>query len=111
YQIEYATDGKTWRPVVKDWQIVRRAPEPDDFWSQSFTYGDVELPAGTPAGPVRVRYRNDGGKSYRKVEAYVAYEVAKPSPVEVTFAWTEGDGGGNNALKTASHVCSGVGTD
>lgn len=106
YQIEYSTDGKTWQPVVKDWQITRRPPEPNDFWSQSFTYGDLELPAGT-SGPIRVRFRNDGGKAYRKVEAYVAYEVAKPSPAEVTFAWSEA---GSNALKKTSHTYSNVRT-
>lgn len=107
YQIEYSVDGgKTWAAAVKDWRIVRRTPEPKDFWSQSFCYGDVALPAGT-SGPVRVRFSNDGGKSYRKVEAHLAYAVAQPTPVEVTFAWTEGGG----AVKTASHVYAGVGTD
>ena len=42
YQIEYSTDGgKAWRPVVKDWQVVRREPDPKDFWSQSFSWGEV----------------------------------------------------------------------
>jgi hypothetical protein len=109
YQIEYSTDGNSWRAVVKDWQIVRREPEPKDFWSQSFAYGDVELPAGT-SGPVRVRFRNDGGKQYRKVEAYVAYEVADPSSVEVTFAWTAAAAAGG-VVRTASHSYSAVGTD
>ena len=100
YFIDYSTDrGKTWLPVVKDWSIVRRSPEPKDFWSQSFCWGDLELPQGT-TGPVRVRFRNDGGKTYRKVEAHLAYEVARPSEAQVTFAWTEAGG----AVKTASHV-------
>jgi hypothetical protein len=108
YQIEYSADGgKQWLPVVKDWQITRRAPEPDDFWSQSFTYGDAEISAAAK-GPVRVRFKNDGGKTYRKAEAYLAYDVPNPSPVEVTFAWTEGNGG---ALKTASHTYKAVGKD
>ena len=99
FQIEFSTDaGNTWSPVVKDWQIVRRQPEPPDFWSQSFCWGDVALPKGTK-GPVRVRFRNDGGRNYRKVEAHLAYEVAKPSPTNVTFAWTEGGAG---TVKTAS---------
>ncbi len=107
YQIEYSADaGHTWQPVVKDWEIIRRAPEPGDFWSQSFTYGDVELPPGL-TGPIKVRFRNDGGKSYRKVEAAAAYEVMNPSPVEVTFAWTENGG----AVKTASHTYDAVGKD
>jgi hypothetical protein len=87
--------------VVKDWHIERRPPEPGDFWSQSFCWGEVSLPGGGAAAPVRVRFKNDGGKAYRKVEAHVAYGVAKASPTRVTFAWTEGDGG---ATKTASHT-------
>ena len=100
YRIDYSTDaGKTWQPIVKDWRIQRRQPEPADFWSQSFCWGDVELPKGT-TGPVRVRFSNDGGKMYRKVEAYLAYEDAELSPTQVTFAWTEGGG----ALKASSHT-------
>lgn len=101
YQIDYSTDGgKTWASVVKDWKVVRTAPEPSDFWSQSFCWGDVELPAPV-AGPVRVRFKNDGGKQYRKVEAHLAYQVSHPSPTQVTFAWTEGGAG---AVKTAAHT-------
>ncbi len=67
FAIDYSVDaGKTWKPVVADWKIQRRAPEPGDFWSQSFTYGDVALTDAT--GPVRVRFSNSGGKSFRKVE-------------------------------------------
>jgi hypothetical protein len=100
YRIDYSTDaGKSWQPIVKDWRIQRRQPEPPDFWSQSFCWGDVELPKGT-SGPVRIRFGNDGGKTYRKVEAYLAYEVAERSATDVTFAWTEGGGG----QKTQSHT-------
>jgi hypothetical protein len=107
YQIEYSVDaGATWKPVVKDWTIIRHDPEPADFWSQSFSFGDVEIPNGTTA-PVRVRFSNSGGKTYRTVQAHLAYEVAKPSPVEVTFAWTEAGG----AVKTASHVYENVGAE
>jgi hypothetical protein len=98
YFIDYSTDaGKTWQPVVKDWRIVRRPPEPADFWSQSFCWGDVELPRVT--GSVRVRFRNTGGKTYRNVEAHLVYEVAQPSPTVVTFAWQEAGG-----AKTATHA-------
>jgi hypothetical protein len=86
--------------VVKDWRIIRRPPEPHDFWSQSFCWGETDLPAGT-AGPVRVRFKNDGGKAYRKVEAHLGYAVARPSQTRVTFAWTEGDGG---AAKTSTRT-------
>ena len=100
YAIDYSTDGGTsWKPVVKDWKIIRREPEPSDFWSQSFCWGDAELK--TPvAAPVRVRFSNDGKKPYRNVEAHLAYEVAHPSPTQVTFAWREA----GSALRTASHT-------
>jgi hypothetical protein len=103
YSINFSTDGgKTWQPVVKDWRIERRPPEPADFWSQSFCWGEIDLPGGGHAGPVRVRFGNDGGKSYRKVEAHLAYAVNRPSPTKVTFAWSEGGGAGR--LRTASHT-------
>ena len=98
YQIEYsADDGRTWKPVVKDWRIIRRGDEPGDFWSQSICSADVALKGVT--GPVLVRYHNDGGKTYRKVEAHLVYEVRRRGPVKVTFAWRSGGG----ALKTRSH--------
>jgi hypothetical protein len=89
YQIEYSVDeGRSWQPVVKDWTISRRGDEPKDFWSQSLCWGSVELPAGTPASKVRVRFRNDGGKAYARCEAHLAYR-AGADPTRVTFAWTE----------------------
>jgi hypothetical protein len=100
YHIDYSTDGgKTWLPVVKDWKVTRREPEPSDFWSQSFCWGGAALPAAT-GGPVRIRFRNDGGKSYRKVEAHLAYEVAGASPTRVTFAWSEAGGAEKTATRT-----------
>jgi hypothetical protein len=97
YRIECSIDGgKTWKDLVKDWRIVRRGPEPKDFWSQSFCWGEVELPE--VKGPVRVRFSNTGGKAYRKVEAHLAYRVAEAGPAKVTFAWREKAGG----VKTAS---------
>jgi len=47
-----------------------------------------------------VRFSNDGGKTYRKVEAYLAYGVAERSPTQVSFGWSEGGG----ALKTVTHT-------
>jgi hypothetical protein len=105
YRIEYSADGgKSWRDVVKDWSIVRREPEPKDFWSQSFCWGEAAVEV---SGPVRVRFTNSQKRSYRKVEAHLAYEVAEPSPTTVTFAWREGNG----PLKTASHVYAAKGGD
>ena len=99
YQIEYSTDGgKNWAHVVKDWQVERRQPEPADFWSQSFAWGEAELRDVT--GPVRVRFRNDGGKAYRAVEAHLAYRVNEPGATEVTFAWRENGGG----VRKSGHV-------
>lgn len=101
FQIEYSIDsGKNWLPVVKDWTVVRTKPEPDDFWSQSMAWGDVALEKVD--APVRVRFSNDAGKAFQKVEAHLAYEVAN-SPTEVTFAWKNSGG-----EKKASHVYSGA---
>jgi hypothetical protein len=99
YGIDYSGDGgKTWQAVVKDWRIERRAPEPADFWSQSFTWGDVAL--AEVVGPVRVRFTNTGGKTYRGVEAHLAYRPAAASPATVTFAWKDKTG----RERTASHT-------
>lgn len=99
YNIDFSVDGgKTWAPVVKDWEVVRRDPEPGDWWSQSMTWGDVELKDVT--GPVQVRFSNTGGKSYRKVEAHLAYRVQKQSPVDVTFCYAEGKAAPKTVSKT-----------
>lgn len=103
YQIEASTDGgKTWLPVVKDWRIERRGDEPKDFWSQSLCYGSLKLPEGT-TGPVRVRFRNDGGKNYARCEAHLVYRTAGTDPTTVTFAWTEAGGD-----REASHTFAGA---
>lgn len=89
YQIEYSTDqGASWSPIVKNWQIVRQGVEPQDFWSQSFCYGESALPMVT-SSPVQVRFHNDGGKRYLRAEAHLAYEVEHPGNCRVTFAWSE----------------------
>jgi len=99
YSIDYSADGgRSWKAVVKDWTIIRRNPEPGDFWSQSFTFGDA--PIGGTAGAARVRFSNTGGRSYRKVEAHLVYEVERPSPTTVTFAWRESNG----PVQTASRI-------
>ncbi|MCW8128775.1 MAG: hypothetical protein KIS92_00185 [Planctomycetota bacterium] len=103
YQIEYSTDGgKEWKPVVKDWKILRRGVEAPDFWSQSMCYGDVEIADAT--GPVRVRFSNSANKPIVRAEAHLVYQVEKNGPVDVTFAWKENGGD----LKTESHSYPGT---
>src|SRR5712671_1769665 len=105
YQIEYSTDdGKIWKPIVKDWSIIRRPVEPNDFWSQSFCWGDTSLKS---TGPIRIRFSNSARKPYRKLEAHLAYAPANPSPATVTFAWRNSNG----PLQTASHVYAPNATD
>lgn len=91
YQIEYSTDGgKEWKPVTKDWKILRRGDEPKDFWSQSMVYGDMDLL--DVDGPVRVRFANTGNKNWMRVEAHLVYQIEKHGPTDVTFAWKEAGG-------------------
>ncbi len=88
YRIDYSTDGgTTWEPIVKDWKIERRKPEPGDFFSQSFTWGDAESKNAAAGNPIRIRFNNDGGRNFRKVEAYLAYEEKDATQPDVTFAW------------------------
>jgi len=97
YNIECSTDGgQTWAPVVKNWKVIRRPPEPDDFWSQTFLMGDAPVDA---SGPVRVRFTNTGGRAFLRAEAHLVYEAGCRSPVKATFAWKSGD-----KTRTASHV-------
>jgi hypothetical protein len=92
YQIEYSADGgKSWKPVVKDWQINRKGDEPGDFWSQSLCYGSVDL-SDAPAAPIRVRFKNDGGKNYMRAEAHLVYRTGSKDSTKVTFDWTDDAG-------------------
>ena len=98
YSIDLSTDGgKTWKPVVTDWRIVRRDPEPKDWWSHSFIDGEAALDGVT--GPVRVRFTNTGGKPFTRPEMHLAYTLPKASPLKVTFAWRSGE-----ETKTAEHT-------
>ncbi|CAN5220754.1 hypothetical protein BH23VER1_BH23VER1_14080 [soil metagenome] len=100
YFIDCSHDGgETWIAVASDWKIARRGSNPPDFWSQSFTYGSVNI--APSAGPVLVRFHNDGGRNYRRVEAHLVYETADPTPSKVTFAWQNGD---SPELRTASQT-------
>jgi hypothetical protein len=92
YQIEVSTDGgRTWRPMVKDWTISRRGDEPPDFWSQSLCWGSLALD-GKAGAPVRVRFYNDGGKSYLRAEVHLVYATAGRHQTKVTFAWDDDRG-------------------
>lgn len=106
YQIEHSSDGgKNYVPVVRDWTIPRRGDEPADFWSQSFCYGAAEFEPDVSKRselPIRVRFRNDGGKSYLRAEAHVVYELPQTDATRVSFAWADSSG-----PKEASHTFPG----
>jgi hypothetical protein len=99
YQIELSADGgRTWRPVVKDWDVNRQGDEPADFWSQSFCWGGAAV-AGDPVPAVRVRFRNTGGKPYARAELHLAYRLPRADATDVTFAWAD-DAGDHTAAHT-----------
>jgi hypothetical protein len=92
YRIEFSTDaGKSWKPMVKDWDISRRGHEPGDFWSQSLCWGSAEV-GGDTASAVRVRFRNSGRRVYARCEVHLAYRTTGADPTKVTFDWTDADG-------------------
>ncbi|MHA3774976.1 hypothetical protein ACXR0O_25940 [Verrucomicrobiota bacterium sgz303538] len=92
YRIEASCDdGTTWLPVVKDWVVSRRGDEPKEFWSQCMCWGSIQLPAA-PSTPVRVRFSNDGGRSYARCEAHLVYRAKVQDATKVAFAWTDDRG-------------------
>jgi len=98
YNIDYSLDGgKTFKPVVKDWEVIRHKPEPTDWWSQTFVWGDAAVP--NVAGPVQLRFTNTGRRKFMRAQAELAYTVPNTSPLKVTYAWKEG-----RAVKTATHT-------
>jgi hypothetical protein len=91
YQIEYSADeGRSWRPIVKDWTIPRRGEEPRDFWSQSMCYGSAQIEGATTG--IRVRFHNSGGRNYLRAEAHLVYRTREPDAAKVTFNWTDDAG-------------------
>ena len=93
YHIDLSTDdGKTWKPLVKDWSITRRGDEPKDFWSQSFCRGIAAISATPTVGPIRVRFQNTGGKNYARGELHLVYRPARQDATKVTFAWADDKG-------------------
>lgn len=87
YRIDYSLDGgSSWRPIVDDRSIQLNGSQPKDHWSQSFTYGSLDLDSHD--GPVQIRFRNDGGKKYRRVEAHLVYQTPGTDATTVRFGWT-----------------------
>jgi len=98
YNVDYSSDGgRHFLPVVKDWEVIRHEPEPNDWAPRSYLQGDVAFPA--VPGPVQVRFSNTGRRDFPRVEAHLVYEVQNPSPLKVTFAWSDG-----GRLRTAAHT-------
>lgn len=92
YQIDYSLNGgRTWQPVVKDWEILRRGEEPKDFLSHSFCYGSADVPA-VDASFVRVRFRNSGRVICQRAEVHVVYRTKTSDGTKVTFDWSDDAG-------------------
>jgi hypothetical protein len=97
YGIDISTDnGRSWRILVEGWRVSPVGQQPQDFWSQSFCWGDAEVPDET--SKVQLRFHNDGGRSILRAEAHLRYDVKSNDDTKVTFAWSEA---GKN--KTATH--------
>jgi hypothetical protein len=89
YQIDLsADDGKTWTPLVKDWQIVRLGTGPKSGWSQSFVWGSGPV----AAAPLRVRFSNDGRIQLQRAEAHLVTRTPGRDATQVTFDWTDDAG-------------------
>ena len=101
--IDVSTDGgKTWKPVVRDWKLIRHEPEPADVSDECYLDGEAPLAGAT--GPVRVRFGSSGGEvKFLRAEAHLAYRVGKASPVTVTFSYKTGE-----KTRTASHTYRGL---
>jgi hypothetical protein len=97
YFIEYSLDGgRTWRPLVTDWNIPRRGDEPRDFWSQSFCYG--AQPITDEISSAFIRFRNSGKRNYLRAEAHLVYRTPSQDSTKVTFCWDD-----NSGRQTATH--------
>jgi hypothetical protein len=96
YQIEGSSDGgKSWFPIVKDWQIERLGQGPKSGWSQSFVWGEREV----SKGPIRVRFSNSGNIEILRAEAHLVVQRPVKDGTRVTFDWID-DGGAHRE----SHV-------
>ncbi len=92
YQIEWSTDGgKSWQPLVREWNIPRRGQEPAEFWSQSFCYGSAKV-VGKKASSALVHFYNNGSRPYLRAEVHLVYENKGKDGVQVTFSWRDNNG-------------------
>jgi hypothetical protein len=88
YAIDYSTDdGRTWKPIVKDWRIELLGYQAADWWSQSFCYGSRDV-AAEKATTVKVRFSNPEN-IYRRAQVELVYDTGDRRPVEVTFDWSD----------------------
>ena len=77
--------------MVKDWTVARRGDEPADFWSQSMCWGSVDV-TEAPVAPIRVRFKNDGGKNYLRAEVHLLYKTGDKDATKMTFDWKDDAG-------------------
>jgi hypothetical protein len=102
-QIEFSLDGgATWQPLVKDWTIARRGDEPKDLWSQSLVHGAITLAEATTA-PIRVRFHNNGNRSFARCEAHLIYRPKRTDDTKLTVAWKNDSG-----AQQAEHLFTGA---
>ena len=57
----------------------------------SLCHGSVDL-SGSSSGPVRVRFKNDGGKNVLRAELHLVYKTGSKDASKVTFDWKDDAG-------------------
>jgi len=89
HALEVSTDdGKTWTPILKDWKILRREPEPRSIGAITCFAGS----GAAPSVPFRLRFSNDGRINYFLAGAHLVYETKGRDQTKVTFDWTDSTG-------------------
>jgi hypothetical protein len=92
YAIDCSTDGgKSWTPVVKDWNVPRLGEDPPAFWPRSMCFGSTGI-EGAPGASVLVRFTNSGEKKVLRAEAHLVYRTGMGDSTRVTFDWGDRDG-------------------